>query len=40
MERLTQVEKLSVQHKGGSLPEGPADNLEIEVQMNIYFTES
>lgn len=40
MERLTQVEKLSVQHKGGALPEGPDDNLDIEVQMNIYFTES
>ena len=40
MERLTQVEKLSVQHKGGNPPEGQAENLDIEVQMNIYFTES
>jgi Tfp pilus assembly protein PilO len=40
MERLTQVEKLFVQHKGGTLPEEAGDNLEVEVQMNIYVTES
>ena len=40
MERLTQVEKLAVQQKGESLAEGPGESLDIEVQMNIYFTES
>jgi Tfp pilus assembly protein PilO len=38
MERLTQVQKLSISNNTGKDDEGK--DLDIEVRMNIYFTES
>ena len=40
MERLTQVERITVSSKGDPPKPGEAWNLDIEVLMNIYFTES
>ena len=40
MERLTQVEKLSISDKASAKLDGVRKNLNVEVLMNIYFTES
>jgi hypothetical protein len=40
MERLTQVEKLTIRGKDPAAADNPAQGLEIEVLMNIYFTET
>ncbi len=40
MERLTQVERITVSNKGDPPKAGEAWYLDIEVLMNIYFTES
>lgn len=40
MERLTQVERITVSSKGDPPKPGESWNLDIEVLMNIYFTES
>jgi Tfp pilus assembly protein PilO len=40
MERLTQVERITIANKGDPPKPGESWNLDIEVLMNIYFTES
>lgn len=40
MERLTQIQRLTLRGEPGTAPEGAAVPLDIEVLMNIYFTKS
>ena len=40
MERLTQVQRLSISRRSQPDRAAPAEDLHIEVLMNIYFTES
>ena len=40
MERLTQVQRLSITNGTGAKREGVQDRLDIELRMHIYFTES